>query len=135
MGRGSAAGRCRLSCRAESAAGVSLEPRWFLAPYLAVWAIRSLRNPDRVGWWAISGDVPTDYISWGRAQDAGDVLSEFSRVWKAAAEKMAVGEQLDNCIIGDDPARAKELAPLLLGRAEMLEEIAAGMKRGHSWDG
>jgi len=111
--------------------GVSLEPRWFLSPYLAVWAIRSRANPDRVGWWAISGDVPTDYITCLHEQDSGDVLTEFARVWKAAATKMATGEHLENCIIGGgDPARAKELAPLLLKRAEMLEEIASGLKSG-----
>jgi hypothetical protein len=36
-------------------AGVSLEPRWYLSRYLAVWAVRSKANPDLVGWWAISG--------------------------------------------------------------------------------
>jgi hypothetical protein len=111
--------------------GVSLEPRWFLSPYLAVWAIRSRANPDRVGWWAISGDVPTDYITCLHEQDSGDVLTGFAKVWKAAAAKMATGEQLENFKIGDgNPARAKELAPLLLKRAEMLEEIASGMKSG-----
>ena len=88
--------------------GVSLEPRWFLSPYLAVWAVRSRANPDRVGWWAISGDVPTDYIACSGERDSGDVLIAFSRVWKAAAKKMAAGEQLVNCIIGaGDPTRAK----------------------------
>jgi hypothetical protein len=111
--------------------GVSLEPRWFMSPYLALWAIRSRANPDRVGWWAISGDVPTDYIMCGDEQDPGDVLTEFSKLWKMAAKKMAVGEQLDNCIIGGgNPARAKEIAPLLLRRAEMLQELAAGIKGG-----
>jgi hypothetical protein len=41
-------------------AGVALEPRWFVRPHLALWAVRSRANPDLVGWWAISGDVPTD---------------------------------------------------------------------------
>jgi hypothetical protein len=111
--------------------GVSLEPRWFLRPYLAVWAIRSRANPDVVGWWAISGDVPTDYITCRDEQDPGDVLTEFSRVWKAAAGKMVIGKQLDNCIFrGSDLVRAKELAPLLMKRAEMLEELSAGFKSG-----
>jgi hypothetical protein len=111
--------------------GVSLEPRWFLSPYLAVWAIRSRAYPDRVGWWAVSGDVPTDYVTCQDEQDPGDVLIAFSKVWKAAAKKMAVGEQLEDYIIGGrDPARAKELALLLLKRAEMLEELAARIKSG-----
>jgi hypothetical protein len=30
--------------------GVSLEPRWFLLPYVAIWAVRSRANPNEVGW-------------------------------------------------------------------------------------
>src|SRR5437764_5727586 len=56
---------------------LSLEPRWFLSPYVAVWAVRSRANPDRVGWWAISGDLPTDYMTCGREQEAGDILIGF----------------------------------------------------------
>jgi hypothetical protein len=44
-------------------AGVSAAPRWFVSPYLAIWAARSRAKPDFVGWWAISGDVPTDYMT------------------------------------------------------------------------
>ncbi len=88
-------------------------------------------TPDRVGWWAISGDVPTDYIACSGERDSGDVLIAFSRVWKAAAKKMAEGKQLENCTIADGkPARVKELAPLLLTRAESLEEIANAIKSG-----
>src|SRR6187397_2702283 len=59
-------------------AGVSLEPRWYLSPYLAVWAVRSKANPDVVGWWAISGDVPTDYMTATRElRSTADVLAAF----------------------------------------------------------
>jgi hypothetical protein len=109
--------------------GVSREPRWFLAPYVAAWAIRSRVNPDRVGWWAMSGDLPTDYMTCSHENDAGDVLIAFSKLWKAAAECMAVGKQLDNCIIGD-PGLAKELAPLLASRGELLQEFANRIKSG-----
>jgi hypothetical protein len=111
--------------------GVSLEPRWFLSPHLAIWAIRSRVSPDCVGWWAVSGDVPTDYMTCTRELDCGDVLAEFSKIWRAAAAKMANGEQLENCVLGGgDPQRAKELAPLLLTRAEALEKLAAAIKSG-----
>jgi Domain of unknown function (DUF4826) len=43
--------------------GVSAEPRWRLSRYVAVWAVRSKTNPNAVGWWAISGDLPTDYMT------------------------------------------------------------------------
>lgn len=109
--------------------GVSHEPRWFLPPYVAVWAIRSKANPDRVGWWAISGDLPTDYMTCSHEHDPGDVLLAFSRLWKAAAERMAVGEIPVGIMIGD-PRHARELAPLLAKRAELLHEFGMGLKTG-----
>ena len=102
-------------------AGVSLEPRWFLSPYLAIWAIRSKANPDAVGWWAISGDVPTDYMT--AAQDirsAADVLAAFGRQWSQSAESMSRGEHVG---IGK-PENVRELAPLLRIRAGMLQKLS-----------
>ena len=109
--------------------GVSLEPRWFVAPYLAVWAVRSLVNPDEVGWWAVSGDVPTDYMTRGREQDAADVLIAFAVQWREAARLMALGQHPENCTIGD-PTRAEELAPLLAARAELLHDFGKRIKSG-----
>jgi len=110
-------------------AGVSLEPRWFLSPYVAIWAVRSKVNPDRIGWWAISGDLPTDYVTYGEERDNGDVLLSFSRQWKVAAAEMAAGRQLPGYRIGP-VGKAKELAPLLVKRAELLEDFASNMKSG-----
>lgn len=103
--------------------GVSLEPRWFVSPYVAVWAIRSRKNPERVGWWAISGDLPTDYMSCGTEQEPADILLAFSARWTDAAERMARGEQPDDFTIGD-PCKARELAPLLATRAKLLHDFA-----------
>jgi hypothetical protein len=110
-------------------AGLSLEPRWFLSPYVAVWAVRSKTNPDRIGWWAISGDLPTDYITCTSERDNAEVLLSFSRQWKAAAAHMSPGTQMPGYRIGS-PGREKELAPLLLSRAEVLEHFARDMKAG-----
>jgi hypothetical protein len=109
--------------------GVSHEPRWVLSPYVAAWAIRSRANPEQVGWWAISGDLPTDYITCRNEQDAGDVLIAFAKQSKAAAERMAVGDHLEGYVIGD-PAKAKELAPLLATRAELLHDFGTRIKTG-----
>src|SRR5438132_14084795 len=62
--------------------GVSLEPRWFMSPYVAVWAVRSKANPDRIGWWAISGDLPTDYMTASGQRSTGDVLIAFANQWR-----------------------------------------------------
>jgi hypothetical protein len=109
--------------------GVSHEPRWFLSPYVAIWAIRSRANPERVGWWAISGDLPTDYMTCGQEHDSGDVLIAFSKQWKAAAELMAGGKQLEEYVIGD-PAQAEKLAPRLAARAELLFDFGTRIKSG-----
>ncbi|HSZ59350.1 MAG TPA: DUF4826 family protein [Tepidisphaeraceae bacterium] len=122
-----------LSSQGVKDAGISLEPRWFLSPYVAIWAVRSKANPDRIGWWAISGDLPTDYLTCKDEQDDADVLLAFARQWKAAAAVMANGAQLPNYLIGP-PGRERELAPLLLSRAEFLEDFAKDMKEGDSED-
>jgi hypothetical protein len=102
-------------------AGVSLEPRWYLSPYLAVWAVRSKANPDLVGWWAISGDVPTDYMTARRElRGTADVLAAFGAQWSRAAEAMSRGQYAG---IGRRENMA-ELAPLLRTRAEMLKELS-----------
>jgi hypothetical protein len=107
-------------------AGVSSEPRWFLAPYVAVWAVRSKANPSRIGWWGISGDLPTDYISCTTERSDADVLLAFARQWKAAAERMAAGGQPPGYRAGP-PGQEKQLAPLLQARAELLEDFARDM--------
>ena len=38
-------------------------PAWHVANYVSIWAIESLVRPEWIGWWAISGDLPKDYIS------------------------------------------------------------------------
>jgi hypothetical protein len=113
--------------------GVSLEPRWFLSPYVAVWAIRSRNNPERVGWWAISGDVPTDYMTCGSEQNSADILLAFAARWRDAAKHMARGEQPDGFTIGD-LSKARELAPLLATRAELLHDLAMEEKSGDHAD-
>jgi hypothetical protein len=106
-------------------AGVSLEPRWFLYPYLAVWAVRSKANPDLVGWWAISGDVPTDYLSAARElRSTADVVKAFGQQWLESAEAMSRGEYTG---IGK-PENVIELAPLLRTRASLLLELAEQIK-------
>jgi len=107
-------------------AGVSLEPRWFLSPYVAVWAVRSNTHADRIGWWAISGDLPTDYVTCTTERSNSDVLLSFSRQWKTLAAEMAVGKRSPHYHIG--PAGSeKEFAAMLLTRAELLADFANDM--------
>lgn len=102
-------------------AGVSMQPRWCLSPYVAVWAVRSKKNADAVGWWAISGDVPTDYMSASRdLKGTGDVLAAFGKRWLDASDQMSRGQYVGIGRKGDVAA----LAPLLRTRADMLIELA-----------
>jgi hypothetical protein len=111
--------------------GVSQEPRWFVSPYVAVWAVRSKANPDRVGWWAVSGDLPTDYITASDQKSTGDVLISFAKQWRTAAVRMTRGEHADDYLVGD-PSQAKSLAPLLLKRAELLQQFGEDLNNGRA---
>jgi len=110
-----------------------MEPRWFLSPHVAIWAVRSKAKADRIGWWAISGDVPTDYVTCTNEVDEADILFSFSRAWKARGAQMASGIQSAECRIGPVD-QAKELAPMLMTRAELLDDFAKSMKSGGSGD-
>ena len=47
-------------------------PAWHVAPYVSIWAIESKKRPDRVGWWVICGDLPTDYVSAAKIKHPRD---------------------------------------------------------------
>jgi hypothetical protein len=49
-------------------------PAWHLAPYVSVWAIESAVEPGSMGWWVISGDLPTDYASSDGLPDPREAL-------------------------------------------------------------
>lgn len=104
--------------------GVPEAPAWALAPYVSVWPVRSGRNPDATGWFAIAGDLPTDYVSSGDAQDARSVLRHFSRTWRDVADCMARGVQHPDCRIGS-PEQWPELHDLLRRRADLLGRFAS----------
>jgi hypothetical protein len=107
--------------------GVAEDPEWTIPQRVAVWAVRSMADPDRVGWWAISGDVPADYMSCRGERDVGDVLLAFAARWTLAAEQMAAGGTPDGFTVGD-PANARELAPLLASRAKLLHDFGVHEK-------
>jgi hypothetical protein len=94
------------------------------APYLAIWSVGSRKRPGAVGWWAINGDVPTDYMSSSEIRDARMAMRVFSRRWSKAAKQMAAGEESDEFQIGTVDSWP-DLAPLLASRAKLLGEWAA----------
>ena len=103
--------------------GVPQKPEWFLAPYVAIWSVASKKRRGAVGWWAINGDVPTDYMSSSEIRDARMAMRVFGLRWSKAAKQMAAGQQPDEFQIGTVDSWP-ELAPLLASRAKLLGEWA-----------
>jgi hypothetical protein len=101
--------------------GVSPEAAWFVAPFVSVWTVESVAKPGAIGWWAISGDLPTDYLSGHDATDARSALAAFSSRWRNVAGYMLRGEDHPTIKVGsrqDGPL----LGDLLQRRARILDD-------------
>lgn len=98
-------------------------PAFQVYPYLALWAVESKKAPGSIGWWAISGDLPTDYLSRGDGREPREALMAFARNWAELAECMMRGEAHPECRIGM-PEDWPKLGNLLMRRAEMIRDIS-----------
>ena len=98
-------------------------PSWYVAPILSVWAVESVEHPGSVGWWAVSGDFPTDYTSRVGEANPRQALQDIGLRWKDAAAKWADGKPAEEWGLRNHAAE-KELAPLLAARAELFLTIA-----------
>lgn len=103
---------------------IGLWPAWHVVPYVSIWAIESLRNPGSVGWWAISGDLPTDYTSAGTTRNPRAAMRRFADTWNDVAACMRKGIPHAEIAFGPSEQNS-ELAPLLERRAEALNQLAA----------
>lgn len=99
-------------------------PAWPVPRVVSVWAIESKLRPGRVGWRAIAGDCPTDYVAVGADRSPREGVRAIAERWKQACESMARGEGPTGFSIGS-AANRESLAPLLPARAAMLLEFAA----------
>lgn len=104
--------------------GVSAEPGWYVPDVLAVWPVQSAADPTTVGWWAISGDMPTDYVSATSGMDARAAIAAFASSWQDAAAHMAAGVAPSGFTIGNRENWAS-LAPMLRSRADTLARWVA----------
>ena len=104
-------------------AGVGEWPAFHIDPYIALWAVQSPSSPGRIGWWAISGDLPTDYMSSSSGYHPRDALRHFGAEWWSVAESMRRGEEHPLTKMGK-PELWPTMAPLLERRAELLKEYA-----------
>ena len=97
-------------------------PAWHIAPYVSIWAIESIARPDWIGWWAISGDLPTDYISSGDVeppQHPRKAIKAIAARWLKQATAWSHGQEFEGVDI-PGPHSHQELAPLLETRAKTL---------------
>ncbi len=85
----------------------------YLPPLIAVWKIHGL-NKNVV--WAISGDVPVDYLPVAVAADAREAIKHFSYRWQLKAQQI-----IDNGISDQTSA---DYVQLLVGRANMLYDLS-----------
>lgn len=85
----------------------------YLPPLIAVWKIHGL-NKNVV--WAISGDVPVDYLPVAVAADAREAIKHFSYRWQMKAQQI-----MDNGISDQTSA---DYVQLLVGRANMLYDLS-----------
>jgi hypothetical protein len=103
--------------------GVASTPDWYLSPYLSIWRIESGRKPGVIGWWAIAGDCPTDYLSGKDATDARGAMRAFAKIWTEAATLMKEGKEHPALILGTPENRVK-LGDLLHRRASLISDFA-----------
>ena len=83
-----------------------------------------------MGWWAISGDLPTTFLPAAEIPDPRAFLRIVSERWQAAVAAMERGELPEDMPVGprkDWP----HLIPLLRYRASMLEGWA---EDDDAWD-
>jgi hypothetical protein len=101
-------------------------PAWHVAPYVSIWAIESYKNPEWIGWWVISGDLPTDYISASDIeppQHPRKALKAIAERWRWYVDEIQKGKKPAHYRIGK-PEMFEDLAPLLIKRADLFIEWA-----------
>lgn len=103
--------------------GVNEAPAFYVYPYIALWSVQSKVAPGYIGWWAISGDVPTDYISSDNCKSPREALRCISIRWLEGADHMLRGESPPGFNIGT-PEQWPLLGELLRKRAMVIQEFA-----------
>lgn len=105
-------------------------PAWHIAPYVSIWAIESASRPERIGWWVICGDLPTDYVSAEKVKHPREAMRSVAERWLDVAEYMGRGEQHPSNNIGS-PESWPQLGPLLKFRAQLM---AKWVKDDEAWE-
>jgi len=96
-------------------------PAFEVAPYFAIWAIESKRQVGQIGWWAFSGDCPTDYISGDGVTDPRQALEKLLENWSHYLSFMKNNSQPPNTTMGKG-VNLLELADLLERRILIMKD-------------
>ncbi len=94
-------------------------PAFDVPPYFAIWAVESQRVPGKVGWWAFSGDCPTDYVSEDGTCHPRDALKLLLERWRTYVPSLKAGRQPAGVRFGDG-ASLETLGELLESRVGIL---------------
>jgi hypothetical protein len=94
-------------------------PAWHVEEIVSIWAIESVEAPGSVGWWAIAGDLPTDYVTVASERHPRRGLRDICERWLEVASYMKRGESHPTIRLGD-PTSWPKLHPLLESRARAL---------------
>ena len=113
---------------------IAEEPTWFVAPYVALWAVESKARPETVGAWVISGDVPMDLAAAEEHEHPRDAMHAIGDRWLRYAEDVRAGRANDAIVI-EGVEDDQELVSMLVSRAETLHEWAADDDLWDSADG
>ncbi len=102
-------------------------PAWDVTGCAAIWAIESKFRPGWIGWWVISGDLPTDYCSAADVeppQHPRKAMRVLAERWLSHVDAWENGLESSDFKIAGSQSK-DELTPLLKSRAEMLLEWSA----------
>lgn len=94
-------------------------PAFDVPPHFAIWAVESKGAPGNVGWWAFSGDCPTDYVSEDGNSHPRNALKLLLDRWGAYVPELKGGKQPSGIHFGNGTP-PKILGDLLQDRVALL---------------
>ena len=98
-------------------------PAFHIAPHVAVWAIESGEVEDLLGWWVITGDLPTDYFSAMNLHHPREILVAAADRWEKLLHNIERGiTDNDMTIVGLESN--PELQEILRVRVRLLRQTA-----------
>jgi hypothetical protein len=91
-----------------------------VAPHFGIWCVESKKQKGKIGWWAFSGDCPTDYVSEDGQCHPRAALRNLVEKWKIHIPYMQAGQQPPDVKFGDG-TDIKGLGDFLEKRVGILE--------------